>query len=268
VANRSRWLLAFTALCFVAVFVVPAIPQPLGYHQFADQRRALGIANFFDVASNVGFLVAGLAGLIIVWGDRARFEFARERWPWTVFFAGLLLTAIGSSYYHLAPDNERLFWDRLPMTIAFAGLVASQIVDRVSVRAGIASLVPLLVAGAASVIYWRWTERMGAGNLAPYGILQGYAVAVLLFLAVAEHSRYSRGNDLYWIFGWYVLGKLFETFDEPVFALGHVASGHTLKHLAAAGSGFVACFMLMHRTLRAHRGPLAAARDRSRPAQA
>ena len=267
-ANRSRWLLAFTGLCFAAVFIVPAIPQPLGYHQFADQRRALGIANFFDVASNVGFLVAGLAGLIIVWSDRARFEFARERWPWAVFFAGLLLTAIGSSYYHLAPDNERLFWDRLPMTIAFAGLVASQIVDRVSVRAGIASLVPLLVAGAASVIYWRWTERMGAGNLVPYGILQGYAVAVLLFLAVAEHSRYTRGNDLYWIFGWYVLGKLFETFDEPVFALGHVASGHTLKHLAAAGSGFVACFMLMHRTLRAHRGPLAAARDRSRPAQA
>ena len=32
----------------------------------------------------------------------------------------MLLTAVGSSYYHLAPDNERLFWDRLPMTIAFS----------------------------------------------------------------------------------------------------------------------------------------------------
>ena len=253
-ANRSRWLLAFTALCVAAAFFVPAIPQPPGYHQFADQRSAFGVANFFDVASNAGFLIAGLTGLFIVWSGRARFEFARERWPWTVLFLGLLLTAFGSSYYHLAPDNERLFWDRLPMTIAFAGLIASQIVDRLSVRVGVALLVPLLVAGAASVIYWRWTERMGAGNVAPYGILQGYAVVVILLLVILERSRYTRGSDLYWIFGWYVLSKLFETFDEAVFSLGHVVSGHTLKHLAAAGSGFVACFMLMNRTLRADRG--------------
>jgi len=250
VSARSRWLLALTALCIAAAFLVPAIPQPLRYHAFADQRRAFGIANFCDVASNAGFLLAGLAGLIIVWSGRARFEFARERWPWIAFFLGLLLTAFGSSYYHLAPDNERLFWDRLPMTIAFAGLIASQIVDRFSVRAGILMLVPLLIAGAVSVIYWRWSERIGAGNVAPYGIVQGYAVVVLLFLAVFERSRYTRGGDLYWIFGWYLLSKLFETFDGAIFAFGDVVSGHTLKHLAASASGFVACFMLTHRRLR------------------
>lgn len=252
--HRSLWLTAFTALCIVAAFLVPAIPQPLGYHVFADQRRAFGVANLADVASNAGFLIAGLAGLVIVWSGRARFEYARERWPWTAFFLGLLLTAFGSSYYHLAADNERLFWDRLPMTIAFAGLIASQIVERLSVRLGIAMLAALLVAGAASVIYWRWTERIGAGNVAPYGILQGYAVAVLLFLAIFGRSRYTRGGDLYWIFGWYVLSKLFETFDEAVFELGAFVSGHTLKHLAASASGFVACFMLMRRKLRACEG--------------
>ena len=248
--NRGRWLLALTALCIAAAFLAPAIPQPQGYHQFADQRRVAGVANFCDVASNAGFLLAGIAGIVIVWSGRARFEFARERWPWTAFFLGLLLTALGSSYYHLAPDNERLFWDRLPMTIAFAGLVASQIVERFSVRAGLALLFPLLIAGAASVIYWRWTERIGAGNVAPYGILQGYAVVVLLFLMIFERSRYTRGADLYWIFGWYVLSKLFETFDGAIFALGDIVSGHTLKHLAASAAGFVACYMLMHRTLR------------------
>jgi hypothetical protein len=251
VANRSRWLLAFTVLCVVAAFFVPAIPQWLDYHRFADRRSVLGIANFFDVASNSGFLLAGLAGLCIVWGGRARFEFARERWPWTAFFLGILLTAFGSSYYHLAPDNERLFWDRLPMTFAFMGLVSSQIVDRLSVRAGIASLAPLLIAGAASVIYWRWTERVGAGNVAPYGIVQGYAVVVLLMLALGERSRYTRGSDLGWIFFWYVLSKLFEFFDAGAFALGHVVSGHTLKHVAASGSAFVACSMLLRRSLRA-----------------
>ena len=46
-----------------------------------------------------------------------------------------------------------------------------------------------------------------------------------------------------------MLSKILETFDGEIFGLGHALSGHTLKHLAAAGSGFVACWMLARRTL-------------------
>jgi hypothetical protein len=255
VANRIRWLIAFTVLCIIAAFFAPAIPQSIDYHDFADQRRAFGVDNFQNVVSNLGFLIAGFAGLVVTLCVRARFEFASERWPWAVFFFGILLTAFGSSYYHLAPDNERLFWDRLPMTIAFAGLIASQIVDRMDVRAGLLLLVPILLLGAASVVYWRATERAGAGNVLPYAILQGYAVVLMLWLAILEPSRYTRGGDLYWIFAWYALSKVFETLDAQVFALtGHFVSGHALKHVAAAGSGFVACSMLMHRTLKGRAG--------------
>ena len=248
--NRTRGLAAFTLLCLAAAFLAPAIPQPLDYHDFADQRGAFGIDNFLNVVSNAGFLVAGLAGLLITFGGRAHFEFANEKWPWAVFFAGILLTAFGSSYYHLAPDNERLFWDRLPMTIGFAGLISSQVADRISVRGGLAVLLPLLIAGAASVVYWRATERAGAGNVLPYAILQGYAMVLMLWLAIFEPSRYTRSSDLYWIFGWYALSKLLETFDAEVYSLlGNLVSGHTLKHVAASGSGFVACYMLMRRRL-------------------
>jgi hypothetical protein len=246
-ANRARWLVALTALCIVAALLAPSIPQPPAYHHFADRRSAFGIANFRDVASNAGFLLAGIAGLAVVFSGRAQFEFPSERWPWAAFFVGILLTAFGSSYYHLAPDNARLFWDRLPMTMAFMGLLSSQIVDRIGVRAGVASLLPLLALGAASVVYWRWTEQRGVGNVVPYVILQGYAVIALALLAVRARSRYTRSRDLYWIFAWYVLSKLFETFDEEIHSLAGFVSGHTLKHLAASGSGFVACCMLMRR---------------------
>jgi hypothetical protein len=248
--TRIRWIVAFTILCFIAAFLLPAMPQPLDYHQFADQRPAFGVPNFQNVASNVGFLIAGAAGLIVVLGGYARFEFRRERWPYAVFFLGMLLTAWGSSYYHLAPDNESLFWDRLPMTIAFMGLISSQIVDRINVRAGLVLLVPMLLVGAASVVYWRMTERMGAGNVLPYGILQGYSMVILLLLAVLCPSRYTRGNDIYWVFGWYALSKLLETFDAQILALGNLVSGHMLKHLAAAVSGIVAANMLVRRTLK------------------
>ncbi len=248
--TRNRWIIAFTLLAFVSVFILPSMPQSLDYHNFADHRHAYGIENFLDVVSNLGFLLAGIIGLIIVFSGRARFEFAGERWPFAIFFLGVLLTALGSGYYHLAPDNETLFWDRLPMTVAFMALVSSQIVDRINVRAGLLLLLPMLLLGLASVVYWRATERMGTGNVMPYAVLQGYSVFVLLLLARMSPSRYTRGNDIYWVFGWYLLSKVLETFDGEVLAIGHFVSGHTLKHLAAAVASFVVCYMLLRRTLK------------------
>ena len=245
----TAFLLVFTLLAVAAAFLLPAMPQPLDYHHFADQREAFGIGNFLDVVTNVAFLLAGLAGLVVVFSGRACFEFPVERWPYAVFFLGVLLTAAGSAWYHLSPDNETLFWDRLPMTIAFMGLLSSQIVDRVSVRAGLALLVPMLLVGMGSVVYWIVTERAGAGNVLPYGILQGYSVVVLLLMATLHRSRYTRANDVYFIFGWYVLAKVLESMDAEILALGHVMSGHSLKHVAAAAAGIVACRMLLRRTL-------------------
>ncbi len=248
-SRSTAFVVAFTLLTVAAAFLLPPVPQPLDYHDFADKRQALGIENFLDVVSNVAFVLAGLAGLWVIFSGRASFEFPGERWPYAVFFLGILLTAAGSGWYHLSPDNETLFWDRLPMTIAFMGLVSSQVVDRISVKAGLALLVPMLLVGMASVVHWIATERTGAGNVLPYALLQGYAVIVLLLMAALHRSRYTRGNDLYFIFGWYVLAKLLELFDAEVLAHSHLVSGHSLKHVAAAVAGFVACRMLMRRTL-------------------
>lgn len=74
------------------------------------------------------------------------------------------------------------------------GLISSQLVDRINIRTGLALLVPMLLLGAASVIYWRATERAGVGNVLPYEILQGYSVVIVLLLAMLSPSRYTRGN--------------------------------------------------------------------------
>ena len=249
-ANRKSYIIWFTVLSIVAAVLLPARPQPVAYHNFADHRAMFGIANFLDVASNIGFLLTAIAGLAAVLRPCTRFEFSSERWPYALFFLGMLLTAVGSAYYHLAPDNERLFWDRLPMTIAFMALIAGQVVDRISVRAGLTLLLPMLLVGATSVVYWRATERAGVGNVVPYGVLQGYSVVILVLIAILHPSRYTRGNDVYWVFGGYVLAKLLELFDRELLAFGNLASGHTLKHIAAAVAGFMVCRMLMLRTLR------------------
>lgn len=227
------------------------MPQPVDYHDFADHRHVWGIRNFFDVFSNAAFLVVGIYGIYITVSGRAHFEYAIERLPYLTLFIGTLLTSVGSAYYHLSPTNDTLFWDRLPMTIAFMGLVCSQIVDRISIRGGILLLAPALAVGAFSVIYWRMTEQQGMGNVMPYAILQAYSVFILLLLAKFNSSRYSRGNDIYWVFAWYVLSKLLETFDTQFMEFIHGwVSGHTLKHLAAAGAAVVICRMLLKRTLK------------------
>jgi hypothetical protein len=248
VSNRTWYIVGFTALSVAAALLLPATPQPPAYHDFADTRAGFGTENFLDVVSNLGFVIVGIAGLVAVLRPATRFEYPAERWPYGAFFLGLALTAAGSAYYHLAPDNGRLFWDRLPITIALMSLIAAQIVDRVNVRAGLLLLLPMLLVGAASAIYWIATERAGAGNLVPYVVLQGYAVTILVMIAWLYPSRYTRGGDIYWVFAAYAASKLLELLDREVFALGGLVSGHTLKHVAAAVAGLLVCRMLLLRT--------------------
>jgi len=255
VKKRTWAIVVFTGLAIALALFLPATPQSPAYHHFADSRRMLGVANFLDVASNVGFLLVGIAGLVVAARARTRFRAGTERLPYLVFFAGVLLTAIGSGYYHLSPDNETLFWDRLPMTVAFMALVSAQIAERISLRAGLLLLLPMLLVGAASVFHWQATERAGAGNVVPYGVLQAYAVVVLLLIAMTP-SHYTRGGDIYWVLAAYVAAKVLEALDQQFLDVGNVVSGHTLKHLAAAMAGLMVLRML------ALREPTPVARDR------
>lgn len=234
-------------LCIVAASI-PRVPQPATYHNFADHRGWLGIANFGDVASNAGFAIVGLLGLYAMLrrSSQIRFLDPREKWPYLIILLGLLLTAAGSSYYHLVPDNSRLVWDRLPMTIVFMSLVSAMIAERISARAGLALLPVLLVIGAGSVLQWRWSEMHGQGDLRFYAGVQLYAMLAVI-LALFLKPQYTRGTDLAVLAGFYVVAKLAETFDKQIFSFGHVVSGHTIKHIAAAVGSYWILRMLERR---------------------
>jgi hypothetical protein len=170
--------------------------------------------------------------------------------PWWVFFAGVALTSAGSAWYHLAPDDARLVWDRLPMTIAFMSLVAAVVSERISVRAGSLLLWPLVLLGLASVVYWRWSALGGFENLRPYLAVQFGSIAVVLAIAGLYRSRYTHGAVIFALAAAYGIAKVAEAFDREMFELGQWVSGHTLKHLAAAAGVVLLLRSLQRRTRR------------------
>jgi hypothetical protein len=250
--KASLWLLLILAFVVaLGVFFVPRIPQPQAYHRFGDARSFLGIPNFGDVVSNLPFAVIGLWGIAFILGagsDPRAGHFAdpRERWPYLFVFVGMLLTAFGSAYYHLQPNNARLVWDRLPIMMAFMSLVAAVITERVSLRIGLWSLPLLLAVGMGSVLLWRSSEMRGAGDLRLYAAVQVYSVLVLLVSFIFP-QHFTPAADLAVVVGFYVLAKILETFDRKIFAAEHLISGHTLKHLAAAVAGYWILRMLQKR---------------------
>jgi hypothetical protein len=194
------------------------------------------------------FFLAGLLGLAFLARKPSAQQFLdrRERWPYLFVFPGLILTAFGSAYYHLAPDNSRLAWDRLPMTVVFMPLVAAMIAERVNVRLGLWLLPVLTAIGIESVLQWHSTVQRGAGDLRFYVAVQIYAVLALL-AGLLLPPRYTRGSDWLIVAGFYLLAKIGETADQQIFAVGHIVSGHTLKHLAAGFAGFWILRMLQKR---------------------
>lgn len=244
---RIGAIVASAAVVLTAALVAAPIPQDPAYHDFADRRAFWGIPNFDDVVSNLPFLLAGCFGLVVMslwgaWTERRR----DALWmAFAVYFAGVALVAFGSAYYHRDPTSATLFWDRLPMTIAFMALFAAIITDRIAPRAGWVVLPTLIVFGLASVVYWHLGEQAGRGDLRFYAVVQFFPMLAIPLICFLFPPRRLDGRYLVPMFLFYALAKLVEHFDGEIFALFDFAiSGHTMKHFFAAAAALMALPML------------------------
>lgn len=239
----GRWRLYLLAAIPVAALAgaiaIGPIAQPQDYHQLADGRAWLGVPNFGDVASNAAFLLTGALGLF----HCVRFRPEGARRSWILFFAGVMLVSAGSAYYHWAPDNQTLVWDRLPMTVGFMGVYVALLAEFVDRRLERALLFPAALIGLASVIYWSVSGDTRFYFAVQVLSLGSIAIIVLSFRNARQQNRYLAAAFLT-----YALAMAGDRFDHEVFALTTgVISGHTLKHLLAALAPFWIYLMLRAR---------------------
>ena len=217
------FLFGLAAVSLLALFLlVPPIPQSQIYHGFADRRTLLGVPNFWNVVSNLPFVFVGALGL----------RYLRRDVSAGVFFLGVLLTGFSSSYYHWNPNDAGLFWDRLPMSVAFMAILANVVEERIDAKVGKALLWPLVALGIASLLVWLRTD-----DLRLYGWVQFFPCVVLPLTFWLFPPKYT--GTWYWFAaaGWYLLAKLLEHYDAAIYsATGQVMAGHAIKHVAAAGA--------------------------------
>ncbi|XZG70698.1 hypothetical protein ACTSKR_02235 [Chitinibacteraceae bacterium HSL-7] len=234
------------ALLMVSILLLLALPMAVhgpieqlpDYHHFADMRGWLGIPNAADVLSNAGFLLAGLWGLSRVSGTAPA-----ARIPYTLFGIALVATAIGSAWYHLAPDDVRLVFDRLPIALACAALLAASWQECAEPEDSRGLMVTLTMGALAvwAVWWWQFTHTPGGhGDLRPYLLLQLAPVVLIPILqwrsGVQAPKRLAMGAAVLL----YVLAKLAEVSDHALFTELGALSGHTLKHaLASVAAGLL-----------------------------
>lgn len=230
-----KWLptaIVFISMC--AMLWHGPVLQLAHYHEFADQGVWLGIPHAADVLSNLGFaFVAALAGYQLFVQQR----YARSAAALPAF--GLLcvtvfLTAAASAYYHLAPDDARLFWDRMAIAIASACLICGVRADAkpgmTSHRALLELMLGLMLA-VASVIWWRYSA-----DLRPYLLLQLWTVLLVIVWQGIWQVDHRVRRWFNAAIACYVLAKLAEMADHRILSLTACVSGHSLKHLIAAGA--------------------------------
>jgi hypothetical protein len=222
-------LIACLGLLALALFA-PAVVQPAHYHAFADTRAMWGLPFAMDVLSNLPFALAGLAGFWFLYALPPRSLGNVQRAMAVLFFAGLLLTAGASSWYHWNPDDAGLLIDRCGMAVAFAGVLGLAAAGRVSDRAGAALGLAVLLLAPVAIKTWSTT-----GNVLPWTLLQfGGMVLVGWFagLRPRDGALRIRWSLVILVYG---VAKLLEMNDHAVYELtGHLVSGHTLKHVIAS----------------------------------
>jgi len=237
---NPRILLLFISSVITAlvIILVPSVSQDPGYHNFVDQRNISGIPNFWNVITNIPFLVLGIAGFFKIQKQYLTGVLQDLFRAYLTFFLGLVLTGLGSGYYHLFPSNSTLVGDRMAITVTFMSFFVLIFGESISTKTASRLLVPMLFLGLSSVFYWNITEKLGTGDLRFYALVQFLPMLLIPLMLLFYGSCLSGRRLIFTIILVYGVAKIAEMYDHQIYELIGF-SGHSLKHLIASFGAYL-----------------------------
>jgi len=230
-----RTLATAIVLAALVVATVVAIAFPVtrtsAFHVYSDQRELFGIPHAGDVLSNLAFLAVGLSAM------------RRAVTPSQQAAASAVnLIAMGSAMYHFAPADITLAldWMGIGFTLGFVG--AAVLGDRLGAAAEQRTLFLTPVLTLATIITWLVTGGTHGGTMTPYVAWQALGIAVPPLVALIAPGKIPR-VPLLGAVALFALARLCAAHDARLLdAIG--VSGHSLKHVAAAGAAALALYAI------------------------
>ena len=241
--NVRYWILiGICAVVTIAIALLPRFGQDPFYHQFADQRTLLSIPNALDVLTNLIFGWVGVAGLYhLTRGNTLHIE--QQIYPvYFCFFLAVLLVTFGSGWYHWAPSNDTLIWDRIPLSVGTMSFFTILIAERISIALAKKLFPLLLFAGIASTVYWFVSELAGNGDLRPYALVQVLPMLLMPALLLLLRGTYNCSAYLWGFLACFLCARICEWLDIEIYNWLNIISGHSLKHIAAG----IGCLLFLH----------------------
>lgn len=226
-------LLVVSIVAVIICCNLNAIAQDPVYHYFADNRSFLFIPNFINITSNILFIITGATGTYLLIKHKPESVNKVLYANYLVFFLAIFLIGLASGYYHYAPDNSRLFVDRIMIAIAFMAFLSIIIGNYVIQKYTFELMLVLIINGVASAVYWYATELHGAGDLRWYGLVQFLPLLLIALILILYQSPCNDKSYIWLILMCYGLAKLFELNDAAVFEYTSFISGHSIKHILA-----------------------------------
>ena len=243
-----KTIMLISLLAFIAMFFQAPIPQSIEYQSFVDGRTIFEIVNFYNVASNLPFLLVGLYAIVLLKDNKLDIN-PKIKHLYYIMSFGVIMVFFGSSYFHFEINNKTLFFDRLPMVIVFMSLFSIVISEFVDLKIG-KKLFPFLLAiGLISIIYWIIGESYGVGDLRLYALVQFLPMLLIPIILLTFKSQSKNPTPYWYLLVGYILAKIFEHFDAQVFEVLSVISGHSIKHIIAA-FGLLIFYSLKRKRLR------------------
>ena len=175
-----------------------SIKKQIAYNNFVDCRTCYNIKNYYNVISNLIFVIGGLYHIN---SDILLCIFS-------------ILVCIGSSYYHYNPNMNTLLYDRLPMLLSFVYLILLRI------ELNLFEQIIIVFYSIYSILKWKLLL-----DLVPYATIQ--LTMIIYWLIFPSY------NMQYAII-FYIMAKICEDYDYKIYILTNkIISGHTIKHILA-----------------------------------